>query len=71
MRYRVDVRFNKDFVKVEKTSIVVGIESKPVDGKANYELVRKLAHHFRVPSSNISIISGMRSRKKLIEIIKA
>jgi len=68
MRYEVDVKFREDFVKVEGNRIIVGLISKPEKGKANLELVKKLAKHFKVPSSQIKIISGLKSRKKIVEI---
>ncbi len=69
MRLRVYVEFHKDFVRVEGDEVVVGIRSKPKRGKANEELVKKLAKHFGVPSSRVRIVSGFRSRSKLVEIL--
>ncbi len=34
------------------------------------ELIKKLAKHFNVPSSHISIISGLKGRRKVVEIIE-
>ena len=34
------------------------------------ELIRKLAKHFNVSSSEIRMISGVESRRKVIEVIK-
>ena len=48
--------------------ITVGLMSRPVEGQANRELAKKLARHFGVPSSTVSIKSGARSRKKIVEI---
>jgi hypothetical protein len=68
MRYRVRVRLHEDFVEVRGDEIVVGIKSKPVHGEANAELVKKLAKHFKVPSVNIRIVSGLKSKNKIVEI---
>jgi hypothetical protein len=70
MRYEVEVEFHKDFVKVEENRIFVGLTSKPVGGKANLELVKKLAKHFKVPSSQVKIISGLKSRRKIVEVVE-
>jgi len=70
MRYEVEVVFHKDFIKVEDDKIIVGLTSKPKGGRANLELIRKLAKHFNVSSSQIRIISGMKSRSKIIEVVK-
>lgn len=48
--------------------IEVGIKSEPEHGKANRELVKKLAKHFGVPAQNVRLISGHTSRKKLVDI---
>jgi len=55
-------------VKVEGKHIVVGLTSPPKKGKANIELVKKIAEYFDLSSSQIKIISGLRSRNKLVEI---
>lgn len=68
MEYEVEVKFHKDFVKVEGNRIIVGLTSKPEKGKANSELIKKLAKHFGVPSSQVKIISGLKSKRKIVEI---
>ena len=70
MKYDVEVTFHKDFVQVERDKILVGLTSKPEKGKANTELIKKLAKHFNVPSSHVSIISGLKDRRKVVEIIE-
>jgi len=68
MKYEVEVKFHKNFIKVEGNKILVGLTSKPEKGKANLELIKKLAKHFKVPSSHIRIVSGLKSKRKIIEI---
>ena len=68
MRYEVEVTFHKNFLKVEANKIRIGLTSKPEKGKANLELIKKLAKHFKVPSSQIRIVSGLKSRRKIVEI---
>ncbi|MEM2914449.1 MAG: DUF167 domain-containing protein [Candidatus Bathyarchaeia archaeon] len=70
MRYEVEVEFHGDFVRVEGNKITIGLTSKPEKGKANLELIKKLAKYFGVPSSNVKIMKGLKSRKKVVEIIK-
>ncbi|HIE18162.1 TPA: DUF167 domain-containing protein, partial [Candidatus Bathyarchaeota archaeon] len=50
--------------------IIVGLTSKPEKGKANLELIKKLAKYFKVSSSQIRIVSGLKSRRKIVEIIE-
>lgn len=68
LRYRVVVRFGGAGIKVEGDEIEVGIKSEPERGKANRELVKKLAEHFGVPVQHVRIISGHTSRKKLVDV---
>ena len=70
MIYEVEVVFHRDFLKVEDDKIIVGLTSKPERGKANLELIKKLAKHFKVSSSQIRIVSGLKSRRKIVEIIE-
>ncbi len=70
MRYNVAVKFNMDGIEVDKDTITVGIKSKPERGRANMELIDKLARHFGIPRTNVKIVAGFTSRKKIVEIIK-
>lgn len=69
MRYSVTVRFAKDGrIEVAGDEVTVSIKSPPERGKANRELVKRLAEHFCVPEANVKILSGPMSRKKTVEI---
>lgn len=70
MRYSVSVKLKRDFVKIdeETKSIEIGVRSRPEKGKANEEIVKRLARHFHVPSSKVSIVSGLKSKSKAVEI---
>ena len=72
MRYEVSVKFNKNFIDVDEASkkITIGIRAKPVKGKANKEIVKKLAKYFGVPYSAVRIVVGVRLKNKVVEIIK-
>ena len=63
------VEFNKDFVDVNNNEITVGVRSKPIDGEANKEIIKKLSKHFGVSSANVRIRSGHKSKNKVVEII--
>lgn len=70
MRYSVSVRFSPDGnVKVDGNEITISIKSSPERGKANRELVKKLSSHFNVEESRVRILSGLTSRKKVVEIL--
>jgi len=45
------------------------LKSSPEKNKANLELIKLLAKHFKVSSSQVKIIKGLTSREKVVEII--
>ena len=57
MLYNVEVRFHRDFIEVDGDRIVIGLTSKPEQGKAYRELIKKLAEHFNVSTSQVSFLS--------------
>lgn len=70
MRYSVFVRFSSDGrIEVNGDEITISIKSPPERGGANRELAKKLAAHFRVGEDRVRIVSGLASRKKLVEIL--
>ncbi|AIC16712.1 DUF167 domain-containing protein [Nitrososphaera viennensis] len=69
-RYHVTVRFSADGrIEVAGDEITVSIKSQPERGSANRELVKRLAGHFGVSEQNVRILSGLASRKKIVEVI--
>ena len=48
--------------------ILVYVKAAPVKGKANKELIQILSDEFTISRNQISIISGQKSRSKLIKI---
>jgi hypothetical protein len=69
MKYNIKVKFHEDFVKVDGTNILIGLKSNPEKGEANKELIKKIAQHFDVHSSRIKILSGFKSKNKIVEIL--
>lgn len=47
---------------------VVRVKVPPQEGKANEEVIRLVAAHFRVPKSTVRIASGLTGRHKILEI---
>jgi uncharacterized protein len=43
----------------------VWIKEKPIDGKANEELIKKLKKYFK---KQVRVVSGFTSRKKVVEV---
>jgi len=70
MLYKVYVEFNRDNIIINEDQISIGIKSKPVKGKANKEIIKKLALHFVVSPSQVIIRSGKKSRHKIVEVLR-
>ncbi len=52
-------------VKISKDEYEIWIKEKPIDGKANEELIKALKKYFK---RNVKIVSGFNSRKKIVDI---
>jgi hypothetical protein len=71
MKIQVKVIANSSQEKIEKTSegLKIHLKEKAVKGKANKALIEMLAEHFGKKKSEVNIIKGQTSNKKIIEII--
>jgi uncharacterized protein (TIGR00251 family) len=49
-------------------SLVVYVSTPPIEGRANERLVEVLAEHFGRPKRDIVIVSGVRSKRKIVEV---
>jgi uncharacterized protein (TIGR00251 family) len=71
MRYSVLVRFGSDGkLTVSGSEITISLKSAPERGKANAELLKRLSKHFNVDRRRIRIVSGLTSRKKVVEVFQ-
>ena len=52
----------------EGDSFIVKVKEPPKEGRANQAVIKLLAEHFGVPQSQVRIISGFKSRNKIIEV---
>jgi len=71
MKIFVKVKANTSQERVRKTggkSFEVWTKEKPAKGKANKDVLKILAEHFSVSVSETKIISGFKSREKVISI---
>jgi hypothetical protein len=69
MHYSVSAKFNPTTkILVNGTEITIWLRSKPERGKANRELIERLASYFEVSKDKVHIISGFTSTKKAVEI---
>jgi uncharacterized protein (TIGR00251 family) len=72
MKISVRVKPNMKEEKVEKVDDVftVCVKEPAKEGKANKAVIELLSEYFKVPKSQIVILSGMKSKQKIIEIKK-
>lgn len=54
--------------QISENHFVVAVKEPPISGKANEAIRKAIAQHFKVPPSEVSIISGHTSRQKVVEI---
>ena len=70
-RFSVIIRANSNENKIERFdatrgAYIVSIKAKPIDNKANIELIKFLSKELK---ANVRLVSGLKSRKKIIEIM--
>lgn len=72
MRLNVKVipKAKEEKLVAEQGRVKIYITAPAVDGKANKALIKFMAKHFNVKKNMITIISGLTSREKLVEIKK-
>ena len=70
-KYLITVKPGTSQEKVAETApgeLTIYLRAKPHDGEANAALIKLLSKHYRVGKTSIKIVSGAKSRKKIIEI---
>jgi len=55
--------------KTGESSFEARVDERAAGGRANKRLLEILSKHFDVPKSRITIVRGLRSRDKVIEIV--
>ena len=72
MKIQIKVKPNSRTAELiqEGDSFIVKVKEPPKEGKANQAVIKVLAEHFGVPQSQVRILSGFRSRNKVIEVAK-
>ncbi len=73
MKISVKVKPNSKESKIEKKEnnvFLVYVKSPPFENRANQELIEIISDYFNVPKTKISIVSGLYSREKILEIKK-
>ncbi len=65
---KVVTRASKNEVIKEGDVYKVKVTCPPVDGEANERIIKLLSKEFNVPKSTVKIVSGQKSRNKVVEI---
>ncbi len=69
LRIRVKPGAHADSVSREPDgSLRVSVRARAQEGKANEAVVKAVAKFLRVPKSRVSIVSGLSSRTKVLEV---
>jgi len=70
MKIQVKVKPNSrtEELSREGDSFIAKVKEPPKEGKANQAVIKLLAEHFGVSQSQVRILSGLKSRNKVIEV---
>ena len=71
MKIQVKVKPNSKTEEVsrEGDSFIVKVKEPPKEGRANRAVIKLLAQHFSVPQIQVKILSGFKSKNKVVEIV--
>ncbi len=72
MKIRVKVHTNSKTKSIEKDIhgvFQVYTSQRPVEGKANEEIIKMIAKYFEVKPNKVFIESGKKSKEKIVEIV--
>jgi len=71
---RLNIKVTPNTKKTEITEsgglLKIKLTTPPIQGKANQELIKVLSKYFKVSKSKVIIITGDKSRNKIVEIKK-
>jgi uncharacterized protein (TIGR00251 family) len=70
---RLSVQVLPNAKKTEVVGLIDGalkirLKAQPIEGQANEELIRFIATQIKLPKKQISVVRGLTSRQKIIEI---
>ena len=71
MKILIKVKTNakKEMVeKLDESHFKISVKVPPAEGKANIEVVKAIARHYKIALARVKIISGFKAKQKIIEI---
>jgi uncharacterized protein YggU (UPF0235/DUF167 family) len=71
MIVKVNVRTGNNRVEEKGGTLIVYTTEKRKNNRANMDVIKQLSRLYSVPQSNVRIIAGQTSQKKVIEIYEA
>lgn len=72
MRLTITVKPNAKHSRVERVSDIelkVWVNAPAKEGKANEAVVAAVADYLQIPKSQLTILKGLRGKKKIVEIV--
>lgn len=51
-------------------TFIVTTKEPPKEGRANRQVIKLLAKHFKVPQNQVKLVSGFKQRDKVIDIVQ-
>ena len=72
MRIQVKVKPNSrnEEVSQEGDSFIVKVKEPAKEGKANQAVIKLLAKRFGIPKSQVRMLSGFKSKNKVVEVVE-
>ena len=68
LRVRVSPKARDNDIAFDGNELQVRVQSVPVDGKANRDMLKYLAKRLRIAPSDVTILRGDSSRHKVVQI---
>ncbi len=69
LKIKVIPNAKKNHIIEDKGILKVYVKARPINGKANQAVIETLGKFFKVKKKNVKIITGLKSREKIIEIL--
>ncbi len=70
IQVKVKTKAKEELVeKIKENTFLVAVKELPVGGKANAAVVKALARYFKIPQAGVRIVSGHKSKQKIVEIV--
>lgn len=57
-------------ISIKDGVYLVSLKNTPVDNRANIELIDALSSYFNTSKSSVKILRGLKSKRKLVEILE-